>query len=244
MKKKLVLGIILVGVLLTVTPVNAMGTAKVSLVSENEVQVGDTFTVRLQVSDIKDTYDGVVSMSGRLYFDKDINQIVSGKGTETPYGFRMNEETKMISGLDFTFVNGIRDTMSVYEFTFKALQEGTANITLEKATLTDSKGYITTTVVDQNVKVKEVAESKKEVIVMETIPSKQEEVISKTEELKNKEVLETKEEIEIKSEKEEKTIIQENVSTSKKNQSVKRKFSSLKMKKVFKNLVQKFKSLL
>lgn len=244
MKKKLVLGIILVGVLLTVTPVNAMGTAKVSLVSENEVQVGDTFTVRLQVSDIKDTYDGVVSMSGRLSFDQDIIQFVSGKGTETPYGFRMNEETMMIAGLDFTLVNGIRDTMSVYEFTFKALQEGTANITLEKATLTDSKGYITTTVVDQNVKVKEVAESKKEVIVMETIPSKQEEVISKTEELKNKEVLETKEEIEIKSEKEEKTIIQENVSTSKKNQSVKRKFSSLKMKKVFKNLVQKFKSLL
>ena len=66
MKKKILFSTILASLLLTTVPVDAQGTANVNLKSEDRVQVGDTFKVNLQVSDISDTYDGVVSMSGHL----------------------------------------------------------------------------------------------------------------------------------------------------------------------------------
>ncbi len=186
MKKKILFSTILASLLLTAVPVEAQGTANVSLVSENKVQIGDTFKVSLQVSDINDTYDGVVSMGGHLSFDNQKLEFVSSKAMEKPYQFQMNINTMMIAGLDFTLRNGFYDTTTVYEFTFKALEEGITNITLERAKLTDSMGYITTTVLDQTVEIEkneEVVMDTENTILNEVVnePQKEETVLEKTE---------------------------------------------------------------
>ena len=70
MKNKILVGLMTIGLLSSTTSVYAMGNATVSFNSDDTVTVGDTFTVKMNVEDIKDTYDGVVSMGGNLSFDK------------------------------------------------------------------------------------------------------------------------------------------------------------------------------
>lgn len=248
MKKKILFSTILASILLTTVPVEAQGTANVSLISENRVQVGDTFKVSLQVSDISNTYDGVVSMSGRLTFDKEKLEFISGKAMEKPYQFQMNENTMMIAGLDFTLKNGFYFTTEVYEFTFRALEEGTSTITLQKATLTDSKGYIATTVIDKNIEVVKETETSEGVDMESPIVFKQEIVPeTKVESSNQTTVVEAKEEKKVDSKPGNiKTKVEEgNVTTigPKKTKRAKRNFSSKKIQKVFKDFVSKFKTL-
>ena len=66
MKNKIIAGTILTSMLLVTTPVKAMGDAKVEFMTRDNIKMGDTFTVSMSVTDIKDTYDGVVSM-GETY---------------------------------------------------------------------------------------------------------------------------------------------------------------------------------
>lgn len=197
MKNKLLVGGLLTTMLFTNAPVvDAMGTASVEFTGNNNITVGDAFTVYMNVTNIKDTYDGVVSLGGRLSFDETKLEYISSKGVEAPYLFQMNEDCYKIAGLDFTLDNGIRETLTVYEFTFKALEEGNTTITLNEAKLTDSKDYIDTTVI-----AKEITIEKEEII--ETTPILEEKIeTSKKEEIKTNEVVEVKEEI-----KEEKTEI-------------------------------------
>lgn len=154
MKNKILLGVMTLGLLGSTTSVYAMGNATVSFDSNNTVKVGDTFTVKLNVEDITDTYDGVVSMGGNLSFDNTKIEYISSKGIETPYQFQINEDYNYkIAGLDFTLDNGIKNNLTVYEFTFKALEEGNTTITLTNAKLTDSKEYINTNVVSKEINI-------------------------------------------------------------------------------------------
>ena len=143
-----------VGALSLTSPVYAIGNATVSFDSDNTINVGDTFTVKMNVSNINDTYDGIVSMGGNLSFDNTKIEYVSSKGIDTPYLFQINEDYNYrIAGLDFTLDNGIKNNLTVYEFTFKALTEGNTNITFTNAKLTDSKDYINTTVISKQIKI-------------------------------------------------------------------------------------------
>ncbi len=154
MKNKIFLGVMTLGLLGSTTSVYAMGNATVSFDSNNTVKVGDTFTVKMNVEDITDTYDGVVSMGGNLSFDNTKIEYISSKGIETPYQFQINEDYNYkIAGLDFTLDNGIKNNLTVYEFTFKALEEGNTTITLTNAKLTDSKEYINTNVVSKEINI-------------------------------------------------------------------------------------------
>lgn len=154
MKNKILLGVMTLGLLGSTTSVYAMGNATVSFDSNNIVKVGDTFTVKMNVEDITDTYDGVVSMGGNLSFDNTKIEYISSKGIETPYQFQINEDYNYkIAGLDFTLDNGIKNNLTVYEFTFKALEEGNTKITLTNAKLTDSKEYINTNVVSKEINI-------------------------------------------------------------------------------------------
>lgn len=154
MKNKILLGVMTLGLLGSTTSVYAMGNATVSFDSNNTVKVGDTFTVKMNVEDITDTYDGVVSMGGNLSFDNTKIEYISSKGIETPYQFQINEDYNYkIAGLDFTLDNGIKNNLTVYEFTFKALEEGNTTITLTNAKLTDSKEYINTNVVSKEINI-------------------------------------------------------------------------------------------
>ena len=154
MKKKIFLTMAVVGALSLTSPVYAIGNATVSFDSNNTINVGDTFTVKMNVSNINDTYDGIVSMGGNLSFDNTKIEYVSSKGIETPYLFQINEDYNYrIAGLDFTLDNGIKNNLTVYEFTFKALTESNTNITFTNAKLTDSKDYINTTVISKQIKI-------------------------------------------------------------------------------------------
>lgn len=247
MKKKILFSTILVGILLTTVPVEAQGTANVSLVSEDKVQVGDTFKVSLRISDINNTYDGVVSMSSRLVFDKEKLEFISGKAMEEPYSFALNTNTMMIAGLDVTLKNGFYSTTEVYEFTFKALKEGNSTITLQKATLTDSKGYIATTVIDKNIEVCEKVEGDNVVVTESPIVAKQE-VILDTRVENSKEIteVETKEENKVESKQEGQTKIEvskKDATSSGKVKRARRTFRSEKIQKTLKDFVLKLKNL-
>lgn len=192
MKNKLLIGGLLTSILFANAPVvDAMGNATVEFTGNNNVTIGETFTVYMNVTNINDTYDGVVSLGGNLSFDESKIEYISSKGVETPYLFQINEDYGYkIAGLDFTLDNGIRETLTVYEFTFKALEEGNTTITLANAKLTDSQSYIDTTVLAKEINIVE----KEEIIIEEikTVENKQEtteketETVDKTIEVENK----------------------------------------------------------
>ena len=210
MKNKILIGLMTIGLLSSTTSVYAMGNATVSFNSDDTVTVGDTFTVKMNVEDIKDTYDGVVSMGGNLSFDNTKIEYISSKGIDTPYQFQINEDYNYkIAGLDFTLENGIKDNLTVYEFTFKALQEGTTTITLTNAKLTDSKDYIATNVVTKEIDI--IQKNKNEELKNIEIP------VINTESIKNeKENTEIVKQEEVESKKEEKnTIVSHQVTTQK-----------------------------
>ena len=170
MKNKMLIGLMTLGLLGSTTSVYAMGNATVSFDSNNTVNVGDTFTVKMNVEDIIDTYDGVVSMGGNLSFDNTKIEYISSKGIENPYQFQINEDYNYkIAGLDFTLDNGIKNNLTVYEFTFKALEEGNTTITLTNAKLTDSKEYINTNVVSKEINIVNKAETNEKVIEVKPI---------------------------------------------------------------------------
>ncbi len=170
MKNKMLIGLMTLGLLSSTTSVYAMGNATVSFDSNNTVNVGDTFTVKMNVEDIIDTYDGVVSMGGNLSFDNTKIEYISSKGIETPYQFQINEDYNYkIAGLDFTLDNGIKNNLTVYEFTFKALEEGNTTITLTNAKLTDSKEYINTNVVSKEINIVNKVETNEKVTEVKPI---------------------------------------------------------------------------
>lgn len=205
MKNKLIVGTVLAGTLLIASPVEAMGNAKVEFTSFDNIQVGDTFTVNMSVTDVNDTYDGVVSLGGNLSFDSTMVEYVSSKEVDAPYQFQINEDYNYkLAGLDFTLDNGIREDVTVYEFTFKALQKGNTTITLTNAKLTDSKDYINTVILGS-----EITISEKEEVVSKEIINNEIEVVKLEE---NKEKVEEVKEVESKIEE---TIEKEEIKESK-----------------------------
>ena len=144
MKKKLLM---VLAILTCVLPngVSARGITTVDVTGKNSVTVGETFKVDISLKDVVDTYDGVVSFSGNLSFDKSKLELVDAKLADSPYQFHMNREKLILAGLDFTLVNGIYDETVIYTFTFKAIDSGNTDVTIEEAVLTDSKDYIDAT---------------------------------------------------------------------------------------------------
>ncbi len=152
MNKRIIKGIFLMTFFLAITPVKAMGNATIEFSSNNTVEIGETFTVDMIVTDINNTYDGIVSFGGNLDFDESVLEYVSSKGTQIPYLFQINDNAEYkIAGLDFTLENGIRENTKVYEFTFKAIKEGKTSIGFKNAKLTDSKDYINTVVLSNDI---------------------------------------------------------------------------------------------
>lgn len=174
MKKVLVKGAVFLSVLFAPMQVNAKGIAKVEFYGDNDITVGETFTVRMGVSDIRNTYDGVVSFGGNLLFDENTLEYVSSKGVVMPYVFQINESANyIIAGLDFTLNNGIRNDLIVYEFTFKAKEAGNTTITFDNAKLTDSQDYIDTIVLDKTIVVENKTEEATKKSVTEEIANEE-----------------------------------------------------------------------
>lgn len=248
MKNKFMITTALIGILCTATPVLAAGDAKVTFTGSDNIKVGETFTVTMNVTDINNTYDGIVSMGGNLSFDNTKLEYVSSKEVNAPYQFQINESYDYkIAGLDFTLENGIYNTTSVYEFTFKALEEGNTSITLENAKLTDSQDYINTTVISKNVTIEEkdeviiknevtgVKPEAKEVITVKENPI----IINEPIKTEEKEIIETKITNEV-----DETKLEEKVEVkSEIKNTVKKETFLTKAKKMFNGLFIKFKKL-
>lgn len=241
MKNKLMVGTFLIGMLFA-TSVEAQGKARVEFSSNDTVQVGETFTVKMSVKDIENTYDGIVSMGGDLSFDSTKLEYISSKGIETPYVFQMNEENYRIAGLDFTLDNGIREEMLVYEFTFKAKDEGTAQVTLENAKLTDSQDYIDTVILGTEITIEE----KEEVIISELVETKNNFVEEIEEESYDEEIIEENildvQDNDVLEEQEETIVVEEKESIVTEEEIEQETFAE-KLQKVFNNLFSKIKKL-
>lgn len=156
MRRKILIGMMVLGLISTTTNVYALGNATVEFTGESQIHVGETFTIDMTVTNVEGTYDGIVSLGGNLSFDHTKLEYISAKEVEAPYVFQINEDYNYkLAGLDFTLDNGIKTTTTVFEFTFKALEIGDTTITLDHYKLTDSKDYVDTTVISKVVTIEE-----------------------------------------------------------------------------------------
>lgn len=146
MKKKIVIGL-MAGTLLSSMPLNvyATGSATVNFKSNDTVEVGDTIKIYMSIEDITDAHNGIVGVGGKLNYDNEKLEFVEANIVDAPYSFWFNPKANKLAGLDFTFENAINKDTTIYEFTFKAINEGSTNITLDEAELSDSKPEILTT---------------------------------------------------------------------------------------------------
>lgn len=190
MKKTILVGLIAT-TLFTSIPVNtyAVGSASINFKSDNTVSVGDTIKVYMSIEDVVDANNGIVGVDGKLIFDNEKLEFVEAKIVDAPYDFWFNPKSNKIAGLDFTFERAINQDTKIYEFTFKALEEGNANITLDEAELSDSK----TNVLNVNVYSKDITITSKvvkEEKAEEPVIKKESKVEEIKTEITNKEKLE------------------------------------------------------
>lgn len=121
--------------------------ATVGFSGDSTVVVGNTITIKMYLSNISDTDGGIASVGGNLSFDSEYLEYVSGTGITSPYMFQINTSANyIIAGLDTTLSNGIKSQTTVFTFVFKAKKEGTTQITLTNAKLSDVSNKITASV--------------------------------------------------------------------------------------------------
>lgn len=127
----------------------AAPSATVGFSGNSTVSVGSNITITMYVSNVVDTTGGIVSVGGNLSFDSEYLEYVSGTGTSSPYTFQINPSANyIIAGLDTTLSNGITGSSQtkVFTFVFKAKKQGTTQVTLTNAKLSDVSSKIGATV--------------------------------------------------------------------------------------------------
>lgn len=133
----------------------AKGTAGVKFEGQNNVIVGDEFTVNMVIDNINDTEYGVVGLGGYITYNSDVLELIDAKQGNS-YEILMNNNNHKIIGIDYTMANGIKERTNVYSLTFKAKAAGDSNITLTDGELEDRYDSIEFTVDGLNVTSKEV----------------------------------------------------------------------------------------
>lgn len=114
----------------------AKGTAGVKFEGQNNVNVGDEFTVNMVIDNVNDTEYGVVGLGGYITYDNNILELVSTEQGNS-YEILMNKKNNKIIGIDYTMENGIKERTNIFKLTFKAKSEGNTNITLTDGELED-----------------------------------------------------------------------------------------------------------
>ena len=129
--------------------VQAAPSATVGFSGNSTVSVGSNITITMYISNVSDTTGGIVSVGGNLSFDSEYLEYVSGTGVNLPYTFQINPSANyIIAGLDTTLSNGITGSSQtkVFTFVFKAKKQGTTQISLTNAKLSDVSSKIGATV--------------------------------------------------------------------------------------------------
>jgi hypothetical protein len=152
--KKILMTLTIIAIFFScILSVNAQS-ATVGISGNSTVAEGSNITLKMYVSNVSNTAGGVVSVGANLVFDSEYLQYVSGTGATTPYGFSINPSSNyVIAGLDMSLSNGITGTgaTNVFTFVFKALKQGSTEVTLANAKLTDTNQILTTTVVPKTI---------------------------------------------------------------------------------------------
>lgn len=243
MRKKFILTTVLISTLLnTNLKVKAIGNSKITLSGENETTVGETYTITLNVSDINNTYDGIVSMGGNLIFDTTKLEYISSKQLNTPYQFQTNKISDgnyKFAGLDMTLDNGIYNNTNIYEFTFKVINEGNTEIKLENIKLTDSQSYIETSITNKNIIINKKQEKIEDIKTTNDKPIIKKELTTKKEKINNNIYKE-----EIKTEKPNNETLENNIKiTETKKEEINNELFIEKTKNLFTNIFSQFKIL-
>lgn len=195
MKKKFIMGA-LVGIAMLPMAVNAQGKGTIKFEGQNNVNVGDEFKVNMVIDNVSEAEEGVVGFGGYISFDTDLLEIVDAKTANEYFTVTRNKNINKIAGVDYSLANGIYNRSTVYEITFKGLNEGNTTITMTKAELVDRKANeldVTTNGLNVTVnKVEEVKVEEKPVETTKKVEKKQtqEVVIQETNENKEKIVVE------------------------------------------------------
>ena len=165
MKKKLLVGILSLGLIAVPSVVNAQGTATIKFEGNNVTKVGDEIRVNMIVDDVKDTLDGVEAFGGYITFDNSVLELIATEQADNKYPVFINEKINKIAGVDFTLENGIKEKTNVYTMVFKAKGEGNTVITLSNPEVVDRLTAVDYKVEGLNISVKE---EKKEVVTTTT----------------------------------------------------------------------------
>jgi hypothetical protein len=167
MKKKLLVGILSLGLIAVPSVVNAQGTATIRFEGNNEVTKGKVVRVDIIVDDVKDTNDGIHAFGGYINYDNSVLELVSSKEADNNYPVYINKDNKKIAALDYYLDNGINNKTNVYTLYFRATGEGNTTITLTNPEVVDINSKVDSKIEGLNLSVKE---EKKEVVTTTTAP--------------------------------------------------------------------------
>lgn len=210
----------------------AKGSANVRFEGNRNITVGDEFKVNMVIDNISEAEGGVVAFSGYVSYDKDLLEIVDAKSANEYFDVVRNKNIDKIVGLDYSLTNGINNKGTVYEITFRGLNEGNTTITLRDAELCDKKAEF----LDVNTNGLNVTINKIEEEIVNNPDLKAEEKVVNT--VKKEEKVETPEEvIEEDIENKEEIVVKETVKKTKKT--VKNTAKGNKFTNFFKNLFNK-----
>lgn len=141
----------------------AKGVGTVRFEGNRNITVGDEFKVNMVIDNISEAEGGVVAFSGYISYDKDLLEIVDAKSVNEYFDVVRNKNIDKIVGLDYSLANGISNKETVYEITFRGLNEGNTTITLRDAELCDKKAEL----LDVNTNGLNVNINKKEEVIEE-----------------------------------------------------------------------------
>ena len=135
MKKALFTGAV-VALLCVPSVAFAKGTAGIKFEGQNNVNVGDEFTVNMVIDNVNDTEYGVVGLGGYITYNSDVLELVNTEQGNS-YEILINRNNNKIIGIDYTMENGIKERTNMFKLTFRAKAAGNSNITLTEGEVED-----------------------------------------------------------------------------------------------------------
>ena len=137
----------------------AKGTAGIKFEGNNNVNVGDEFTVNMVIDNVSDTEEsGIVGLGGYITYDKDVLELVDIYQGDA-YEVQINRNNNKFIGIDYTMANGIKSRTNVFGLTFRSKAAGNTNITLTEGELEDQFSSVEFNVQGLNVTSNEVVEN-------------------------------------------------------------------------------------
>ena len=229
---------VFVGALVTLLCVPSYAYAKsgaIEFTGNRSVNVGDEFKVNMIIDNIVDAEEGIVGFGGYISFDNNVLEIVDAKGVNEYFDMFRNSNNNKIAGINMTLENGINSRTTVYEITFRGINEGNTTVTMTSAELVDRKAEdLDVNVNGLNVTVNTVKPVVEEVKTEEIVEVKPVKTVNKVEKTQTQEEV-IQETIENKEELVKEKPVKKAVKTTKKEKNL-LKIVSRFFKKIFKKV--------